>query len=74
MIPLRLAQRSNLRPLVLLLGLSALAACDGVETGAVSPCHGQFRAEGKYFATRAQTDGSRVVVSTMNAPTSGCAG
>lgn len=74
MTPTRPAPRPNLRPLLFFLGLSALAACDGVETGAVSPCHGQFRAEGKYFATRAQSDGSRVVVSTMNAPTSGCAG
>jgi len=60
------------RPLRFLLVLTALSACDGVETGAVSPCHGQFRAEGKYFAARTQTDGNRVVVSTMNAPTAVC--
>lgn len=63
---------SLVRPLCLLLVLAALSACDGVETGAVSPCHGQFRAEGKYFAARSQTDGSRVVVSTMSAPTTAC--
>jgi hypothetical protein len=58
---------------VLLLGsLAALSACEGVETGAVSPCHGQFRAEGKYFAARTQSDGRRVVVSTMSAPTVAC--
>lgn len=62
--------RSACRPLVLLLGLATLSACDGVETGAVSPCHGQFRAEGKYFAARTQSDGSRVVVGTMSAPDS----
>lgn len=67
---LRPMLRSGFRPLTLLLGLAALAACDGVETGAVSPCHGQFRAEGKYFAARTQSDGSRVVVSTMSAPDS----
>ena len=60
---------ASLRPLSLLFGLMALSACEGVETGAVSPCHGQFRAEGKYFAARTQTAGSRVVVSTMSAPT-----
>lgn len=60
------------RPLLLLVGLAALSACEGVETGAISPCHGQFRAEGKYFAARAQTDGSRVVVSTMSAPNVAC--
>lgn len=60
---------------ILLLGLCVLSACDGVETGAVSPCHGQFRAEGKYFTTKTQSDGSRVVVSTMSAPAAaGCAG
>ena len=58
----------SLHPLAFLLALSVLSACDGVETGAVSPCHGQFRAEGKYFASRTQSDGSRVVVSTMSAP------
>lgn len=63
---------ASLRPLILLVGLAALSACEGVETGAVSPCHGQFRAEGKYFAARTQTDGSRVVVSTMSAPTVAC--
>lgn len=62
--------RPAFRPLALLIGLTALAACDGVETGAVSPCHGQFRAEGKYFTARTQSDGSRVVVSTMSAPDS----
>lgn len=68
----KLMMGPSLRPLLLLVGLAALTACDGVETGAVSPCHGQFRAEGKYFAARTQTDGSRVVVSTMNAPTAPC--
>lgn len=68
----KLMMGASLRPLFLLVGLAALSACEGVETGAVSPCHGQFRAEGKYFAARTQTDGSRVVVSTMNAPTAPC--
>ena len=72
MIPCRLNLASLARPLCLLLGLAALSACDGVETGVVSPCHGQFRAEGKYFAARTQSDGSRVVVSTMSAPTAAC--
>lgn len=62
--------RSGLSPLILILGLASLSACSGVETGAVSPCHGQFRAEGKYFAARTQSDGSRIVVSTMSAPDS----
>ena len=52
--------------------LALLAACSEVETGTVSPCHGQFRAEGKYFAARETADGSTVVVSTMNAPQTGC--
>lgn len=68
----RLTLGPSLRPLLLLVGLTALSACEGVETGAVSPCHGQFRAEGKYFAARTQSDGSRVVVSTMSAPTMAC--
>ena len=68
----RLTLGPSLRPLLLLVGLAALSACEGVETGAVSPCHGQFRAEGKYFAARTQSDGSRVVVSTMSAPTVAC--
>lgn len=68
----KLMMGASLRPLLLLVGLAALSACEGVETGAVSPCHGQFRAEGKYFAARTQTDGSRVVVSTMSAPTVAC--
>ena len=55
------------------LGLTFLSACAGVETGAVSPCHGQFRAEGKYFAAREQSDGTTVIVSTMNAPDAPCA-
>ena len=63
---------ASLRQLLLLVSLAALSACEGIETGAVSPCHGQFRAEGKYFAARTQTDGSRVVVSTMSAPTVAC--
>ncbi len=62
--------RSRFRSLAVLLGMAAVSACSGVETGAVSPCHGQFRAEGKYFATHTQSDGSRVVVSTMSAPDS----
>ena len=68
----RLTLGPSLRPLLLLVGLTALSACEGVETGAVSPCHGQFRAEGKYFAARTQSDGSRIVVSTMCAPTGAC--
>ena len=56
-----------------LLGITLLSACAGVETGAVSPCHGQFRAEGKYFSAREQSDGTTVVVSTMNAPDAPCA-
>lgn len=68
----RLTLGRSLRPLLLLVGLAALSACEGVETGAVSPCHGQFRAEGKYFAARTQSDGSRVVVSTMSAPSVAC--
>ncbi|MGA0542641.1 hypothetical protein [Neotabrizicola sp. VNH66] len=64
-------RRNRLTP-ASLLGLTLLSACAGVETGAVSPCHGQFRAEGKYFAAREQTDGSTVVVSTMNAPDARC--
>jgi hypothetical protein len=55
-----------------LLGLTLLSACAVVETGAVSPCHGQFRAEGKYFVAREQSDGNTVVVSTMNAPDARC--
>jgi hypothetical protein len=62
--------RTALTPLLRLLAVAALSACSGVETGAVSPCHGQFRAEGKYFAARTQSDGSRVVVSTMSSPDS----
>jgi hypothetical protein len=62
------------RPMPLsLLGLALLSACAGVETGAVSPCHGQFRAEGKYFAAREQSDGTTVIVSTKNAPDALCA-
>lgn len=68
----RLILGPSLRSLFLLVGLAALSACEGVETGAVSPCHGQFRAEGKYFVARTQSDGSRVVVSTMSAPTVAC--
>ena len=67
-----MTRRNRLIPLSLL-GLTLLAACAGVETGAVSPCHGQFRAEGKYFVAREQTDGTTVVVSTMNAPDAPCA-
>ena len=52
--------------------LALLAACSGVETGSVSPCHGQFRAMGKYFAAKATSDGSTIVVSTMNTPQTGC--
>ena len=39
----------------------------------LSACHGQFRAEGKYFAAHEQSDGTTVVVSTMNAPDTTCA-
>ena len=52
-------RRNRLIPLSLL-GLTLLSACAGVETGAVSPCHGQFRAEGKYYAAREQSDGTTV--------------
>ena len=65
-------RRNRLIPLSLL-GITLLSACAGVETGAVSPCHGQFRAEGKYFSAREQSDGTTVVVSTMNAPDATCA-
>jgi hypothetical protein len=65
-------RRNRLIPLSLL-GITLLSACAGVETGAVSPCHGQFRAEGKYFSAREQSDGTTVVVSTMNAPDAPCA-
>ena len=65
-------RRNRLIPLSLL-GLTLLSACAGVETGAVSPCHGQFRAEGKYFTAREQSDGTTVIVSTMNAPDVRCA-
>lgn len=61
------------RRLPFLVGLLLLSACTGVETGAISPCHGQFRAEGKYFAAKTTADGSTIVVSTMNAPETGCA-
>ena len=66
--------QAALRRLPFLLGALLLSACTGVETGAVSPCHGQFRAEGKYFASKTTADGSTVVVSAMNAPETGCAG
>jgi hypothetical protein len=65
-------RRNRLIPLSLL-AAAILSACAGVDTGAVSPCHGQFRAEGKYFAAREQSDGTTVVVSTMNAPDAPCA-
>lgn len=67
-----MTRRNRLIPLSLL-GITLLSACAGVETGAVSPCHGQFRAEGKYFVAREQSDGTKVVVSTMNAPDAPCA-
>jgi hypothetical protein len=65
-------RRTRLIPLSLL-GITFLSACAGVETGSVSPCHGQFRAEGKYFAAREQSDGTTIVVATMNAPEAPCA-
>jgi hypothetical protein len=65
-------RRNRLIPLSLL-GAAILSACAGVEAGAISPCHGQFRAEGKYFAEREQSDGTTVVVATMNAPDAPCA-
>jgi len=65
--------RPALRTLLFLFGATTLSACAGVETGAVSPCHGQFRAKGTYFRTIEQSDGSRVVVSTMNALATTCA-
>ena len=58
-----MTRRNRLIP-ASLLGLTILSACAGVETGAVSPCHGQFRAEGKYFAAHEQSDGTTVVVTT----------
>ena len=67
-----MTRRNRLIP-ASLLGLTILSACAGVETGAVSPCHGQFRAEGKYFVAREQSDGTTVIVSTMNAPDAPCA-
>ena len=67
-----MTRRNRLIP-ASLVGLTLLSACAGVETGAVSPCHGQFRAEGKYFSAREQSDGTTVVVSTMNAPDAPCA-
>ncbi len=67
-----MTRRNRLIPLSLL-GITLLSACAGVETGAVSPCHGQFRAEGKYFAERELSDGTTIVVSTMNAPDAPCA-
>ena len=42
----------------LLLGL--LAACSGVETGTVSPCHGQFRAYSDAYMLRTDPDPERV--------------
>jgi hypothetical protein len=66
-------KRVATKALLCLTGLALLAACDGVETGTVSPCHGRFMAEGSYFKTVTATDGSRIVVSTMSAPASpGC--
>ena len=65
--------RPALRTLLFLIGAAMLSACAGVETGAVSPCHGEFRAKGTYFRTIEQSDGSRVVVSTMNSPAIACA-
>lgn len=67
-----MTRHNRLIPLCLL-GFTLLSACVGVETGAVSPCHGQFRAEGKYFAAREQSDGMTFIVSTMNAPDTPCA-
>ena len=67
-----MTRRNRLIP-ASLVGLTLLSACAGVETGAVSPCHGQFRAEGKYSAAHEQSDGTTVVVSTMNAPDTTCA-
>ncbi len=64
--------RSAVRTILFLFGATMLSACAGVETGAVSPCHGQFRAKGIYFKTIEQSDGSRVVVSTMNSPATVC--
>ena len=66
-----MTRRNRLIP-ALLLGLTLLSACAGVETGAVSPCHGQFRAEGKYFSAREQSNGTTVIVSAMNAPDARC--
>lgn len=62
------------RAVFLLLWLCGLTACAGVETGTVSPCHGQFRAEGKYFTQRETSDGTRIVVSTMNGSATDCTG
>ena len=67
-----MTRRNRLMHLTLL-GITLLSACAGVETGAISPCHGQFRAEGKYFEAREQSDGTTFIVSTMNAPDVSCA-
>lgn len=58
---------------LLLLSTAILAGCDGVPTGKLSPCHGQFRAEGKYFTRGVTADGTPVVLSTKST-TLGCAG
>jgi hypothetical protein len=67
-------KKTEARLCLLHLGLAALSACASVETGAVSPCHGQFRAEGQYFSNRDLPDGSQIVVSTANGSPTGCAG
>ena len=58
-----------IRAAIALVTLLLLSACTaGVTTGQKSPCHGSFRAEGKYFTTGKTSDGQTVVVSTMNSP------
>ncbi|PZQ96157.1 MAG: hypothetical protein DI533_17120 [Cereibacter sphaeroides] len=64
--------RFCIRSGLLLLWFGTLGACSGVETGAVSPCLGQFRAEGKYFTTKTLSDSTRVVLSTKNPTVSSC--
>ena len=58
-----------MRTAIAFLTLLLVSACTaGLTTGQKSPCHGSFRAEGKYFTTGKTSDGQTVVVSTMNSP------
>ena len=61
-----------MRIVIALVTLLLVSACTaGVTTGQKSPCHGSFRAEGKYFTAGKTASGQTVVVSTMNRP-DGC--